>query len=877
MTTDKPSAASRYDIPVEKRPYGILFFIFALILAAGTLWTVADEVVVRRPWKRYQREFNNYESRMVQAKRDSLQAALDSKEEGLPEGERKGTLQQQVDETRRALKQNPDYLRDKSELEKLDEVMFKVNRKYQFTKSIYDEKFYLLTEAKHAGHDVTAIEQTTNRLKSEMDSLLPVIRSMAAQRDSVQRRLDEQERPADSLAGLLQGRSQEITKLTERLEAISQRRAKIQQTVLNDYEPDEFGNPIIRVERCETCHLGINKPEFADAPQPFTTHPKREVYFKDHPPAKFGCTPCHDGQGPALTPESAHRPGEYWDHPMLASDMIEAGCQKCHPNRAWLSNAENLMKAQKKLRRMGCFGCHDIDGYNQLAKVAPPLDRITTKVSTSWIYDWIKHPKNFRADTRMPDFRLPDTEAVSIVAYLQSVSKDKPAENWPTANVKADPGRGRDLVKSIGCLGCHQVDGLIDEAVDRQRALTIDHGPNLSRIGNKVDAAWLFGWLKDPRAYNPSTRMPSLRLTDQEAADITSYLATLKDGAYQPVVEPALDRPSGYLVQQGEYWIRTYGCFGCHTIPGMEKEGKVSVDLSTFGAKDASELFFGDATDVPQTWEAWTKGKLQDSRRYETKQVVQRMPDFAMNNEDAHLFTMLLKSFDGRKVYEAYREQMTERLQRQEAGRLTVEHYNCTDCHEIEGRGGDIRAYVEDRGYHPPILNGEGAKVQSDWLFRFLQQPEPIRPWLKVRMPTFGLSGPEITTISQYFMATNDVDAPFLFLQPQDLDPALVKQGEMSLQKLQCLSCHVLSEEALAKKGAANLAPNLAMAHRRLRPDWIIKWLTDPQKVESGTNMPSFFYSEGQRLYDDADARILSLRDYLMTLEEKPQPGMTKK
>jgi cbb3-type cytochrome oxidase cytochrome c subunit len=560
-------------------------------------------------------------------------------------------------------------------------------------------------------------------------------------------------------------------------------------------------------------------------------------------------------------------PKKYWDHPMLASHMQEAGCQKCHSNRIWLDHAEELTLAQEKVRRWGCVGCHDIDGYNHLAKVAPRLDKITSKVSSSWLYDWIKNPKNFRPDTRMPNFRMPDSEVVAVKAYLASVSSDIPGDNWPRYRGTGDPGKGVELVKSVGCLGCHQIGDLVQTASDVSRASKIDHGPTLTRIGNKVSGEWLFGWLKDPRSFNPDTRMPSLRLTDPEAEDITAYLLTLRDGGYQAAPTPSYDRPDDYMVAQGEHWVRTYGCFGCHEIPGMENEGKVSVELSTFGAKDVSELAFGDAIDLPHTWEAWTKGKLTDARRYETEQVVQRMPDFAMDEEDARLTTMLLKSWDGRKVFEDYREKMDDRRERLEAGRTVIDHYNCLGCHVIEGRGGDIKAYIDDKGYQPPVLTPEGAKVQSDWLFKFLQDPAIIRPWLNVRMPSFEMSADEITAINQYFMAYSGVVAPFHYVKVEDLDPESVRRGKQLFDDLKCMSCHVLSADVLAEKGASSLAPNLALAHERLRPDWLIDWMKDPQKIDPGTNMPSFFYSEGERLYEDADEQIKALRDYLLTLK----------
>jgi mono/diheme cytochrome c family protein len=185
----------------------------------------------------------------------------------------------------------------------------------------------------------------------------------------------------------------------------------------------------------------------------------------------------------------------------------------------------------------------------------------------------------------------------------------------------------------------------------------------------------------------------------------------------------------------------------------------------------------------------------------------------------------------------------------------------------VEGRGGDIRAYITDKGYQPPLLTPEGAKVQSDWLFKFLREPYAIRPWFNVRMPSFSMTAPEITAINQYFMAANGVIAPFHYVKVEELDPESIRRGKVLFDELKCMSCHVLSAEVLAERGASSLAPNLALAHERLRPDWIVDWLTDPQKIDPGTNMPSFFYSEGERLYDDADEQIRALRDYLLTLK----------
>src|SRR5262249_47409909 len=52
-------------------------------------------------------------------------------------------------------------------------------------------------------------------------------------------------------------------------------------------------------------------------------------------------------------------------------------------------------------------------------------------------------------------------------------------------------------------------------------------GPQLAGTGSKTQVNWIYAWLKDPKSYHPKTKMPNLRLSDQEAADIAAYLATL--------------------------------------------------------------------------------------------------------------------------------------------------------------------------------------------------------------------------------------------------------------------------------------------------------------------------------------------------------------
>jgi len=53
-------------------------------------------------------------------------------------------------------------------------------------------------------------------------------------------------------------------------------------------------------------------------------------------------------------------------------------------------------------------------------------------------------------------------------------------------------------------------------------------GPNLSNVGNWMNAAWIKEWLKAPQALVPGAIEPRRELTDREVTALTAYLLTLR-------------------------------------------------------------------------------------------------------------------------------------------------------------------------------------------------------------------------------------------------------------------------------------------------------------------------------------------------------------
>jgi len=119
-------------------------------------------------------------------------------------------------------------------------------------------------------------------------------------------------------------------------------------------------------------------------------------------------------------------------------------------------------------------------------------------------------------------------------------------------------------------------------------------------------------------------------------------------------------------------------------------------------------------------------------------------------------------------------------------------------------------------------------------------------------------------TVANYFMAlAKKDDEPYPTVSLRKYPKAA--EGAEHFATYKCQQCHPAQITADAPS-ADQLAPNLAMASGRLRPDWIEVWLRDPQSQMPGTRMPSFFYDDGEYFFDTAPEEIEALRDYLMTL-----------
>jgi cytochrome c551/c552 len=400
------------------------------------------------------------------------------------------------------------------------------------------------------------------------------------------------------------------------------------------------------------------------------------------------------------------------------------------------------------------------------------------------------------------------------------------------------------------------------------------------------------------------TAMPNLRLSIAEARDIAAYVETLKrhePASYTKV--PWINDPK--LAAEGRKKVQFYGCAGCHEIAGLETEGRVGTELTKEGSKPFEQLDFGlhveDARD--HDWynhRGFFEHKLARPEVYDDGYVTKteseqaRMPDFfepmhdgsaqpvselnsepvpegkkwnesdlsGADQEQVNALTTFLLGAVSSKYPERYFYLPPDQRRDIQEGWWVVKKYNCMGCHQFtldqESVVMNLPQYQtpEGKGELPPRLVTEGARVNPEWLAKFLANPslsdtdtdrDGVRSYLKIRMPTFFFSPVEIRKLVRFFQALSSQPMPYI---PRKLEPLSTAELEMARalftsQGAPCLKCHAIG---LAEHDKNAIAPNFLLAPERLKPDWVRHWILDPSMIDPGTNMPSnLFRHEGAR------------------------------
>jgi mono/diheme cytochrome c family protein len=584
-----------------------------------------------------------------------------------------------------------------------------------------------------------------------------------------------------------------------------------------------------RIDRCTTCHLGIDDPAFASAPQPLTTHPG--TWLTTHPVERFGCTACHDGQGEATSyRDAAHGPIPFVPRPMRPVDTIEANCGRCHRSID-PPDAPGLAEGRRLLLDSGCVSCHEIPGYESVTFRGPALESGGYKMRPEWLVTWLQNPKSYLPRSKMGNFKLTTGEIDGLQAFLLSRRAEAPPDDsgvdWP----KADTASGKALFGQLRCVSCHMVNGRGG-----------DTGPELTQIGDKVRRAWLFSFLKDPHRDQPDTAMLQYRLSDTQLRDLTAFLLD----EYGTPGRPPEQAPASYqdpqAVAAGRATFMRRGCASCHRLTGVPDQGRIGPSLAGVADRDPDQLPFG-ANIVRHTTDNYIFLKVL---RPDALGQPSLMPTFDFQPVEAAKITLALAGLRSTDLPASYVRRTPPVAPYRPAGTFgsLVNRYRCLSCHSIGGFGGTLSTVPLDR---------IGSQLQHDYLVEYLLNPGAVRVSVEARMPVFHMLPDEARVIADYAALAfldDTLDAYDTYFTPAD-----ARRGGQLYAQLGCSGCHQIGTVG------GYVGPDLSMSSKRLRPGWVAAWLRAPGRYKPGTLQPDYGLS-------DADARALAA--YVSSLGASP-------
>ncbi len=361
---------------------------------------------------------------------------------------------------------------------------------------------------------------------------------------------------------------------------------------------------------------------------------------------------------------------------------------------------------------LGCVACHtapNFDGKDDHARTS--LKHVTNKFHPFALTEFLKIPSMHNPWTRMPNFRLTDTEAAQLTAFLyRGVTPDTPP-------LKGDAARGKIAVAS--CAACHTISG----------------------VEKSIAAPTLAVAIKSPAKGCLSAqpgKAPDFSFTPAQREALTAFLAT-------DLVSLKQDTFADFAERQ----IRHMNCTACHPRDGRQstfQQLDEEISKLTSDAPKPAEQTEGSTvppTAIPQlTWlgeklqPGWMGSFIAGAAPYKPRPwLASRMPGFGapgvgIANGLAHQHGLPLADTPEPAADKA-RAEIGEKLISADGG------FNCVQCHGVKDQA--PTAVFEAPGIN---LGYATERLRKGYFHRWLLAP--LRIDAETKMPKFSEDG--ITT-----------------------------------------------------------------------------------------------------------------------------------
>jgi hypothetical protein len=596
--------------------------------------------------------------------------------------------------------------------------------------------------------------------------------------------------------------------------------------LIRTYHENEFSHNESEILRTQTEVAAITEYLFAMSAdwtaEPIPNEMEGDVDNGRELFGTVGCLGCH-GNIDHQMEEDGPSIGQRW----ITADLM---AQEDLDEDEALEQFEGMSREE----RYGYISTHMPD---KLTRAAPDLSNVASKfpnleAGLQWLYSWIREPRHYSGYTKMPKLRITPQEAIDLAEYLMTMEY---------AEFVDDP----KVAALSGPVDESEVDRLITQLLSSQYTDAI--------IQRHLEE-------KEP-------------LTRLLAASLRKTM-----GSSEAAMEWASEKPleEVKLLYLGNKMVQHYGCYSCHEIAGFEGATRPGTELTTWSQKHVSQLAFGYFDPVYEgqlkeelfperigfDHESFARNKLRNPRVYDRSKDLSpyeklKMPNFHLTNQQVEALVTFLLSRLHTPVHPDLKVPSDGPELAVAKGRALVEDLNCIGCHLIDrdflppGKPvGDypehtkamIRQFYEvydEDGYFdeietrmnmlnaPPWLRGQGAKVQQAWLYEFLNNIEMLRPWLKVRMPSFYLTDEQTKAIGAYFHGLAKTSA------------------DKMTERLRPVTAELSREDDKRQSGDAQVDAGWYEANAKL-----IRWLVD-EGVAQGMVRAGNVDVDWETLYDD--------------------------
>ena len=312
--------------------------------------------------------------------------------------------------------------------------------------------------------------------------------------------------------------------------------------------------------------------------------------------------------------------------------------------------------------------------------------------------------------------------------------------------------------------------------------------------------------------------------------------------------------------------MRFYGCAGCHEIAGLEEEQRIGTELTKEGSKPIERLDFALLGHEAEA-EGWLHAqRLLRAQAGQSRGLRPRQGEGqAGPAEDAEFqfveagdrcasprFSMARWMPACRRAISTRRATSARTSSTAGGWSANTTAWAATSVHVGQTTIFDTLPRYQDpdwKDQKPPTLIGEGARVNPEWLMRFLEQSvaqrhqdtnrDGVRQYLHARMPTFYFSDGEIHKLVRFFAAMSSQAEPFIAEQAGTADrsgahhgAAVVHERRRALPEVP----HAPATRSTTRKPPRPISP---LAKERLQPGWARRWMLDPAMMSPGTAMPS--------------------------------------